>query len=114
MMNAEWRRIIEATEVTPAIDENLQCTLLTKEGRCSVYEIRPMVCRLFGVSIGIECPWGCKPSRLLSHEEGKRFLEKAHKIDGRKPTVATGFATEEQVAAVRLRRSLISKIIDGG
>jgi len=46
-----------------------QCSMLTAEGRCSVYAARPLICRLFGVAGGLECPHGCKPDRMLSKRE---------------------------------------------
>lgn len=32
-----------------------------KDGRCTVYDVRPTVCRLWGVVEGMPCPWGCEP-----------------------------------------------------
>jgi hypothetical protein len=32
-----------------------------KDGRCTVYDVRPTICRLWGVVEGMPCPWGCKP-----------------------------------------------------
>lgn len=42
-----------------------RCSMLTTDGRCSVYEDRPMVCRLYGAAEGLECKFGCQPQRLL-------------------------------------------------
>lgn len=39
------------------------------DGKCSQYENRPLVCRLFGASAVMLCPFGCKPDRLLSKHE---------------------------------------------
>lgn len=39
------------------------------DGRCSQYENRPLVCRLYGASAPLLCPFGCKPDRLLSKHE---------------------------------------------
>ncbi len=51
------------------------CDMLV-DNRCSIYDKRPMICRLYGVVRGIECPHGCKPERPLS-EQGAKFLQEA-------------------------------------
>lgn len=30
--------------------------------RCTVYAVRPMICRLWGVTMNMACPWGCQPT----------------------------------------------------
>jgi len=47
------------------------------DGRCSVYQVRPMVCRLWGASELIPCRWGCKPvdgKPLLNAQESYELL----------------------------------------
>lgn len=57
--------------------------MLTEEHRCSVYEIRPMICRLWGLVRGMPCPYGCRPEGgLLPDEEGQRLLREAERIGG--------------------------------
>ena len=37
----------------------LECIFRDNEGkRCSIYPVRPMICRLFGVAAGLNCPKG--------------------------------------------------------
>lgn len=60
--------------------EDWACSLL-KEGKCSIYRIRPLICRLFGLVKKMACPFGCVPSRWLSDEEGRKFLIKAKYYD---------------------------------
>jgi Fe-S-cluster containining protein len=57
----------------------LTCPYLENE-RCSVYEVRPMLCRLWGVVESMECPWGCRPERYLTRDEGYAFLARAAEI----------------------------------
>jgi hypothetical protein len=38
----------------------LTCPILDWKGHCSQYDIRPMICRLWGVTEGMPCPHGCK------------------------------------------------------
>ena len=57
------------------------CPMLV-DRRCSIYEIRPMSCRLWGLVAGMQCPYGCRPERLLTDEEGKQLLRAADTIGG--------------------------------
>ena len=34
----------------------LTCPLLDKHGKCMVYTVRPMICRLFGSAKSMKCP----------------------------------------------------------
>ena len=49
-----------------------QCPHL-KNGKCSVYENRPLVCRLFGASILLQCE-DCTPRRYLTEQETAAIL----------------------------------------
>jgi hypothetical protein len=51
------------------------CPALSLVGRCTVYEVRPMLCRLWGAVEGMRCDRGCLPvGGLLSDVEGGRLL----------------------------------------
>lgn len=50
------------------------CPLLTPGKRCSVYEHRPMICRIWGMTKKLRCPFGCRPSRWLSESEARVLL----------------------------------------
>lgn len=83
MSRIEWLRITTRLGYTPRqqIDperpETLTCPML-KDHRCSVYELRPMICRLWGIVESMPCPWGCRPQpRYLTHREGHDFLLRA-------------------------------------
>lgn len=54
---------IRITPVMEAIsaDEVFACEALTAGNRCAVYELRPLICRLWGTAEGLECPFGCLP-----------------------------------------------------
>jgi Fe-S-cluster containining protein len=86
MERNEFRRLTEANNgKRPYFDEfRSRCSLLVDE-RCTHYEIRPSICRLWGlVKDTLECPFGCVPERWLTNEEAKRFSEKVEKAAGRK------------------------------
>lgn len=60
----------------------LTCSLL-KDGRCSVYPVRPMICRLWGVVESLPCHYGCRPEGgLLPDEKGAELLVEAIRVGG--------------------------------
>lgn len=58
---------------------DLGCPVLV-DNRCSAYESRPLICRLFGVAEGLSCPYGCEPEVELSLDQVGRLLEEVAKI----------------------------------
>lgn len=38
------------------------CPALDADNRCSVYEDRPLLCRLWGAVEDLRCPYGCQPA----------------------------------------------------
>lgn len=52
-----------------------QCKCL-KEGKCSIYQDRPGICRLFGVVKKMTCPFGCKPAKWLSDDKARKIMNK--------------------------------------
>lgn len=58
------------------------CEALTDDRRCAVYEIRPMICRLWGIADGMPCPWGCKPERVLSRIEAYTLIQQSVQAGG--------------------------------
>ncbi len=51
----------------------LDCPYI-ENGRCSIYEVRPFICRLYGTVEGLRCPHGCGPARLLSEHERRHLM----------------------------------------
>lgn len=51
------------------------CVFLSPFGKCRAYDIRPLVCRLWGAVNHdlMRCPFGCVPDRWLSNEEVKQM-----------------------------------------
>ena len=46
-------------------------------GNCGIYDRRPFICRLFGMSEdpGLQCPHGCRPDHPLSQEETNELFD---------------------------------------
>jgi Fe-S-cluster containining protein len=74
MTRVEWERITDRGPVG-SLAADLTCPLLVDE-RCSVYDVRPTICRLWGMVESMPCEWGCKPTRMLTNDEGRVFLER--------------------------------------
>lgn len=61
-----------------------RCPALNIFGRCTVYEDRPLVCRLWGTIPDMECPHGCEPvGGMLSAETGERVTLRLFAIQQR-------------------------------
>jgi len=71
-----------------ADNERLECSAL-HHGRCAIYAQRPMVCRLWGMTEKMPCPWGCRPSRMLPDREASAFLRASLHVGGREPLTPT-------------------------
>lgn len=80
MGRVEWQRVCRAGGERKGNPLTLVCPYLEEE-RCSVYEVRPLLCRLWGIVETMECPWGCKPERYLTREEGYALMERLGKIE---------------------------------
>lgn len=53
-----------------------RCPLLGLDNRCTAHEVRPLVCRLYGVADHprMRCPWGCEPEAPISNEAAQRLM----------------------------------------
>jgi Fe-S-cluster containining protein len=75
-----------------------ECPLLTNHGRCSQYDLRPLMCRLWGVVNDplMICPFGCEPQRYLSNAEVVAIWRKVSEINRRylRETQPENHATE--------------------
>lgn len=86
MAHAERKRIkaehgVEIPDGTKIRTPSL-CVALTMFRQCGVYAVRPMICRVWGLSEGLPCTFGCRPSRLLTDQETYEFLARALDISG--------------------------------
>ena len=79
MSRIEWSRITNRLGYTPAGDETLICPMLSGN-HCNVYAIRPLICRLWGLTPKMRCPWGCEPERWLSEPETRELLAEMERL----------------------------------
>lgn len=62
------------------------CPALTAHGNCSVYDDRPMVCRVWGSVPMMSCPYGCQPDGgQLTDLQGAELTSATVMLDRRPP-----------------------------
>ena len=90
MSNEEDGRLQELGVMVPSMvdgvasiesGEEYWCPAL-REGRCTVYDARPAICRLWGATISMPCPHGCTPDNALSKQESDELLALAGRAGG--------------------------------
>lgn len=58
------------------------CPALDADGRCEVYAKRPMICRLWGATETLRCPYGCAPERWLSDVDALDLIAQTSLVGG--------------------------------
>lgn len=84
MSRIEYKTLCERSGKSKlTVDDTLTCPIL-KDGSCSAYHDRPLICRLFGVvdSPRLRCPFGCVPERWMSDREAGKLMDEVKKISG--------------------------------
>jgi Fe-S-cluster containining protein len=73
----------EIGEAKPLTVDNttLTCSFL-RNGQCSAYAARPLLCRVFGVSRKMPCEFGCEPNHWLTEDEEQRLWRKWKEVAG--------------------------------
>lgn len=65
-MQAAGARVPKMTEPT--------CPHLMFNGECGAHDLRPVICRLYGATEDLECPFGCKSARQLTKQEAHAIM----------------------------------------
>lgn len=73
LSKGEYDELTKITGRKPKIIGD-RCNYLDGD-RCSVYEDRPSVCRLFGVVDVMKCPHGCEAEKMLTEAEARGILD---------------------------------------
>lgn len=56
-----------------------QCKYL-KNDKCSIYPVRPVICRLWGNTGIMKCEFGCKPETYLTHDEAQELVKEVRAL----------------------------------
>lgn len=85
MTDFERDRIIQRTGIRPnelppdVVGTGVKvqgCNLLTRDGKCSVYDIRPTICRIWGADAAIPCKFGCAGAGAMPTAGGKEYVKR--------------------------------------
>lgn len=80
MSHAESRVIHQHCGSPIQVGQGGICEKLTLSGLCSIYSLRPLVCRLFGTCEELQCPFGCVPERWLTSEEVRQLFQECRSL----------------------------------
>ncbi len=80
---AEWEPVKLVTRIAGSC---LDCSY-SVGGKCSIYEHRPFMCRLFGATTEpkLQCPHGCAPAKPLTGKQAQILTARYAKIIGVSP-----------------------------
>jgi Fe-S-cluster containining protein len=80
----EQRRVERASGRELFLTSEGRCSMLNAERRCDAYQARPLVCKIYGTSEGMMCPYGCETmsGQYLTHAEGLALLAEAALFEG--------------------------------
>jgi hypothetical protein len=76
-------RVASMVDAVAAVErgDDYYCPAL-RDGRCTVYDDRPTICRLWGATTSMPCPHGCTPANALSQPESFELLALAARVGG--------------------------------
>jgi hypothetical protein len=66
----------------PMVNTSARCCYLTAADRCSVYAVRPLICRVWGIVKRMSCMHGCTPDRWMSDAEFVEIGKAIERIGG--------------------------------
>lgn len=82
MSRLEWNRIVKALGGRePPAPTTTSCPLLTEAKRCKLYDVRPFICRIWGLTPRLRCPHGCEPERWLSDDDAQAMIEEIKSLN---------------------------------
>lgn len=81
-MSVRERQRIEREHGEVTCGPGASCSMLDGQRRCRAYAVRPTICRMWGLTERMRCPYGCVPERWLTDAEAFRFIARADSIGG--------------------------------
>lgn len=86
------------------------CPALTMFKKCGVYEVRPLICRIWGLTRRMPCNYGCRPSRWVTEQETYTLLAEAFELSGQHEDAALARQAADSLNAGTL--TTIRDVID--
>ncbi len=77
----DWLQQRDRGELLATDLDSLTCPYL-KEGLCSIHEVRPILCQLYGATKDerMHCPFGCRPKKRIKEKPVRRIFERLLKV----------------------------------
>ena len=94
MGRMEHKRIVARLGHQP-VHSCVSCPMLAQDGACGIHDIRPLVCRLWGLVEAMPCPHGCRPERWVTEEESRRLIAISTKAGIVFPEMSAAFSAEK-------------------
>ncbi len=66
--------------ITKCSEDSIRCPMLNMENKCNIYEDRPFVCRIYGVSKMLPCEYGCEPEEWISQMDAAKLKHEIEKL----------------------------------
>lgn len=84
------------------------CEALTGDRQCAVYDLRPLVCRLWGTVESLPCVYGCRPEGgYLTDAEGYWLIAESLRLGGGEDRPALSV---EEIGAVMAREGIAAEL----
>jgi Fe-S-cluster containining protein len=111
----DFRTMLWVNNVRAVNGESLLCPALDQFHRCTVYEVRPLICRAWGVGRGeMACPYGCAVSdRRLKQTEITKLLWRSLRIGGAPDGMDPPEGIGEEVLADPVVAQLLVRFTNG-
>jgi Fe-S-cluster containining protein len=55
---------------------SLACPYVDEQNRCSIYPVRPLICRAYGTFKRLRCPHGCRPRQFVDSKDERRLMKR--------------------------------------
>lgn len=79
---------------------NLTCSSL-ENGKCAIYEARPLVCRVYGAVREMRCPYGCAPKGgFMASRDARKLFKRAEAIKVVDAGPVAAIARQADIASV--------------
>lgn len=63
-----------------AVGKPQRCPGLSPLNTCKVYDVRPTICRIFGMAEGLMCEHGCIPDGIITKAQANRILVEVEEL----------------------------------
>ena len=112
MFTGEWERVKRSAGRTPKLRDPMVCPMLSPTGKCTVYSVRPYICRVWGATRELACPHGCEPERWLPLQESLDIFARIGEIAGPASAGPLGSVADLWDAIGLERRAARSAVIE--